>query len=153
MSFYSHLPGEIIKQFRVKGNTHTTITPASTIIPLHGTEKTLTITSNDNVVEIEVNLQTNVSTEDTLIIIFYRDSTEIYRSAQAMAPVTGTSSMSNTFKWIDRPGLGTYIYSIRVASFTTVTFIDGGRSSFKYSIICLPEDIFTINSNTFTFGI
>jgi len=149
----SYFPGEILNTYFIRGISGNTTVPLTETL-LSGSEVNIQVNSSDEVVKLEYSFQANTPNyDDAFGIFFYRDSTRIYYGASGLAPVSGTSSIGNYYSWIDRPGAGTYTYSIRLDASISTTSISDARNWLRYTKIYYPENKVTItNSVVFSFS-
>jgi len=147
----SHYPGEIIKQYIIQGPTGgSVVTLPTSETTMVNSDVSILIESSEEIVQLEVNLQISTSSRDELVSVkFFRDTTELFETISGIAPAAFTTGTSLYTSWLDRPGPGTFSYSVKTYSIGSNLSLSD--TWVKYTRILSPISITTLTTNNFTF--
>lgn len=142
-------PGQVLELRQLQGTGSNATIPAA-LTEVGGSGISITVDSNDEVIVSEGHLYFFDSGENRFVRLYiYRDSTEIASTLNGVINSASVVAATMNLKDIDRPGPGTYTYSLRTssASDATATVVQD-RCWFRVKKMYLPESILEITSNS-----
>ena len=146
-------PGQNLQTVQIQGSGSSEVISAGLLgSAVGGSLISTTTTSSDEVVHYEVNLHfSDPSEQDYVGIYIYRDSTIIFQTFGGVADSTDSVNCNIYTGFMERPGVGTFVYSYRTNALTATSTVVKNRCWVKLKRVYLPVGLSEISSNTVTY--